>query len=793
MKRIVASLLWAGCAAAVAVAQPIPKVTAISQEYAQRGSSVKITLTGENIGEGKVLVSGDPGIKVMVQAAASPVVGVESSLGGVSAVAQSDPKKLVATVEIEAGAAVGARELRVASAGGVSNPMTLNVSHLQEVKGDGKATSFEAAQTVTLPVGITAKLQAQAEANFYKFALKKGERIMVDALGQRIGSQIDTSVAIFDAKKNELARNEDAIGNDSVLEFKAPEDGEYVVQIRDYRMQGGKDFSYRLQISSGPFVTGTFPLGGKRGETTAVQLRGYNLEGAMKMVLKLDAGAALGQQSLRTVSPMGLSNPFSFLVSDLPQVMESEPNSSVTHANLITLPAAINGRIQSAKDYDAFRFHVEKDQRFVFDVIAQKFGSPLDALLTLTDANGNVLQRNDDANSADARIDQTFAAAGDYILFIEDLLERGGEDYVYRINCSQPEPEFEVRVVNDVVRVSRGGRVPVRCEVTRLNNFAEPVRIVAKSLGSGLHAEPLLILPSDPGAGLMFISAGPDAELTSSVMKLEATAVVGGKNVTVPVKAFAGDRAVKEGFVTVLESTPFLVHAGQLLAVVEQDQTVNLEALVERQNGFAGEVKVTLEGFSAGRDPITKSFDFQPITVKGNEDEGTLKVKAKLDSEIGARMVALRGEATVDGQTVVQYSAPFPVQTTQIPFVLSTSLKRVTLTALPARSQSSAGEAFFTVKADRRAGFDGEITVQVEGAPEGVTVTAEKMAAGARESNVKLVASEKAAVGKEVQLTVTGVGNFREKTYRFKPAAIGLLVNAPEAAEVKTAAVGEQK
>jgi hypothetical protein len=792
MKRIIGSLALL-LAAASTGAQPIPKINSISQEYAQRGASVQITLTGENIGDGKILVSGEPGLKVSIQPPSTPNIAVESNLGGVSAVAQSDPKKLVATIEIEATAPVGARELRVVSAGGVSNPMTVNVSHLPEVKGDSKATSFETAQWVTLPVGITASLDAPAESDFYRFALKKGDRVVVDALGQRIGSQIDTSIAIFDAKKNEVTRNEDAIGNDSVLEFKAPEDGEYILQARDYRMQGGKDFKYRLQISSGPFVTGTFPLGGKRGETTAVELRGYNLEGASKMVLKLDVGAALGQQALRTVSPMGLSNPFPFLVSDLPQVMESEPNTSVTHANLITLPAAINGRIQNAKDYDAFRFHAEKDQRFIFDVIAQKFGSPLDALLTLTDANGNVLQRNDDANSADARIDQTFAASGDYILFIEDLMERGGPNFVYRINCSQPAPEFEVRFVNDAVRLARGGRVPVRCEVTRLNNFAEPVRIVAKNLGSGLHAEPLLILPSDPGAGLLFISAAPDAQLGTSPLALEATAVVGGKNVTVPVKAFATDRAVKDGFVTVLESSPFLVHSGQLLATAEQDQTVDLQALVERQNGFAGEVKVTLEGFSAGRDPIAKSFDFQPIIVKGTEDEGTLKVKTKLDSEIGARMVVFRGEATMDGQATVQYSAPFPVRTTQIPFVLSTSLKRVTLTAIAAGSQSSAGEAFFTVKADRRAGFDGEITMQVEGAPEGVTVTAEKMAAGARESNVKLVASEKAVVGKEVQLTLTGVGNFHEKTYRFKPATIALQVNAPEPVDVKTAAVGEQK
>jgi hypothetical protein len=68
-------------------------------------------------------------------------------------------------------------------------------------------------------------------------------------------------------------------------------------------------------------------------------------------------------------------------------------------------------------------------------------------------------------------------------------------------------------------------------------------------------------------------------------------------------------------------------------------------------------------------------------------------------------------------------------------------------------------------------------------------VTADKIPAGAGEAPVKLVASDKAAVGKEVDLTLTGVGTFRDKAYRFKPQAIKLIVNAPEPVEIKTAEV----
>jgi hypothetical protein len=212
--------------------------------------------------------------------------------------------------------------------------------------------------------------------------------------------------------------------------------------------------------------------------------------------------------------------------------------------------------------------------------------------------------------------------------------------------------------------------------------------------------------------------------------------------------------------------------------------------LIERRDGFSGEIKVSLEGFSAGREPATKSFDFQPVTIKANESSGVISAKAKLDSEVGARMVVLRGDATINGQAVTQYSAPFPVATSEIPFMLTTTLKRVVVTAVPAGSQSAANEAVFQVKANRRAGFNGEIELKLEGIPEGISATVDKIPASGGEATVKLLASEKVvATTNEISLTLTGTGAFKDKTYRFKPPTIGLQVNAPEAVEVKTAEV----
>lgn len=787
MTRILCILLAASvCGAA---AQPVPKLKSISREYIQRGSNVEVTIVGENLADAKFLISGEPGIQVKLPPPVQSAVAIESSGGGVAVVNKTDPGKIVATLEIDGAAALGSREIRIASSSGVSNPLPLNVTHLPEFMGDANATSLEKAQELALPFAVTAKIGGAAESDFYRFKATKGQRVVLEVVAQRIGSGLDSSLAVLDKDARELARNEDAVANDSVLEFVAPADGEFVAQVRDYRLQGG-DLPYRLIAGSLPYVSAAFPFAGRRGETIDVALRGYNLTGAEKLTLRLDEKARVGQQQLRTSSAGGLSNPFAFVVSDFAEVIETEPNTSLTHANAVSLPAGLSGRIQAAKDYDAFKFRAEKDQRWIFEAAAQKFGSPLDALLTLTDERGNVLQKNDDSNSPDPRIDHTFAAAGDYILVIEDLLEHGGPEFTYRIIATQPKPNFEVKLINDTPRLSRGGRVPVRCELTRQNNFNGPVRINAVGLPSGLHAEPLILTANDPAAGLLFISAAADAPLGTTDLKLEATSVIDGKSLTHPVATFAADRGVKAAYLTVLEEAPFLIYSGNLLATVEQDQSMNLEALIERRTGFAGEIKVSLEGFSAGREPATKSFDFQPVTIKANESRGAISAKAKLDSEIGARMVVLRGDATVNGQAVTQYSAPFPVATSEIPFMLTTTLKRVVVTAVPAGSQSAANEAVFQVKANRRAGFNGEIELKLEGVPEGISATVEKIPASAGEATVKLLASEKVvATTNEISLTLTGVGAFKDKTYRFKPPTIALQVNAPEAVEVKTAEV----
>src|SRR5205814_6099135 len=139
----------------------------------------------------------------------------------------------------------------------------------------------------------------------------------------------------------------------------------------------------------------------------------------------------------------------------------------------------INGKIGTPKDVDRFKFKPAADQKLVCDVIASRYGSPLDALLILEDSKGAVIQQNDDSAGADARIEFDAKKDTEYVLALRDLTDGGGERFVYRLAIRPPstsEANFSVRFAPEAARIRRDGIARIRCEVTR-SGFDAPVRL----------------------------------------------------------------------------------------------------------------------------------------------------------------------------------------------------------------------------------------------------------------------------------------------------------------------------
>ena len=766
-------------------AQPIPKLNSLSPEWIQRGTTADVVLTGENLGNVTGFIfSGDAGLSatnVPPAESAPSAVTIESASGAITRAEMPravNQKRLVARVMAASNAALNARELRVVTPNGVSNPLLLNVGHLPEI-------SEKDAASLPLPAAISGAISAAAQVDEFTFKASKGQELIFEVDASRRGSPLDASLLLLNSKGKEVARNEDYNGLDSLLSFTVPEDGEYVLQLRDFRYMGGGNFNYRLYAGVLPYVETIFPFGGQRGKPVEIALNGKNLEGTSKMTLNVAPGAPLGRQDIRANTPKGLSNLLPFDVSEHPDFVEVEANET----NAITVPVVVNGKIGEAKDIDRFKFKSDKDQKLVCDVIAHRFGSMLDTLLVLTDAKGAVLQQNDDSAAADARIEFDAKKDAEYVLAIRDLTHRGGEKFAYRLAIRPPSASdsgFTARFLPDAPRVNRGGHTPIRCEVTRVGGFDGPVRFTLEDLPSGVSAEPL-VMTTAPSSGLMTISALKEAPLGSFPIKLVASGTVGGKLVRRNAEPLSGDKATRQGFLTVLDTAPFTIEPITLSGDLEQNETVRIEVMAQRKEGFTGDIKLTAEGFSAGRDPITKSFTVTEGVMTATQTMGRVKLQARLDSEVGTRTIVVKGTAG----DVTQYSRPIPVSISQVPFIVSSTLTRLSVTALPTNAQSAASEAATAVKIERRPGFTNEVQLALEGLPTGFITTLDKIPANGSETTLKLLATEKAPPGTN-SLTILAAGLHNDRNYKHRSAPITLTVNALEAIDTNTVAAASK-
>jgi len=758
-------------------AQSAPRLDSASATWIQRGTTQEITLKGDALeGVTTVLIQGT-GASARPVAPQAPTVALEGSAGGLSSVPANSQQALAVQWVSSSGASLGPRELRVAGPHGVSNPLTLQLSDLAELSDPRTNSTRASAAWLSLPTAVSGVISTNTESDFFRFKLPAGKTVIFDLQANRSGSPLDANLILRDANGRELARSEDTHGLDPFIEYTPTTEAELILEVHDLRYQGGADYRYRLVAGTLPYLESIYPFGGRRGTSVTLQWMGRNLDGLETLPIQIAPNAPLGRQEVRARTQLGYSNPVAFEVSDLDETTDTEPNNSPDQAQPIALPRVIQGRIGAEKDVDVFRFKAPADQRWVVDVQARSFGSRLDALLTLSDTNGTVLQRNDDASGLDARIEFDAKKDVEYRLALRDLTHRGGDRFGYRMSLRPVDrtPEFGVRIGGGRFRVTQGGSVALRCEVDRRHGFDGLVRIEPEGLPTGVWAPPLVLGPGT-SVGWWVISANTDAALGYAPLKASAIGDHQGKAVMHSVD-FS-----EIAWLTVLPAAAFDLSVAPASLLAEQNQAATLEIRVQRREGFDGEVRILAEDLPGVSIPA--------VTVPTGQTRARLTLQVAQNAEIGIRPVMIRAEATVKGRSVVTHApAPVPLTVQPIPMFLTAMLPgspffrtdpvRLSAVALPEGSASEANQTQFVVKVERR-GVTGEIELRLEDLPKGVEATVSPIRTNKNEATIQLKVSAKAETGKEHQFRVAASATHQDRVWRQKTQPIHLTLTAPE-------------
>ncbi|HPW75789.1 MAG TPA: hypothetical protein PLJ32_07405 [Kiritimatiellia bacterium] len=392
--------------------------------------------------------------------------------------------------------------------------------------GRGALTDVDDREVRIMPPCTVNGQIASGSVDRYRFDGRSGQRLVVTVqaralvpyLADAVPGWFQPVLVLCDAQGREKAYNDDyRFHPDPVLYCELSANGEYVLAIHDAIFRGREDFVYRMTIGELPFVTSVFPLGGQAGVDAVIEVKGFHLA---ETRLTPDLRTRLpGLHTLTVAGSGGLrSNPFVFEISTLPDGMEHEPNNTLKRAQPVTLPIVMNGTIGMPGDLDVFTFRGRAGQEVVAEVRARRLGSPLDAWLKIMDDQGRTLAWNDDqedpgsgldTHHADAYVRVTLPADGAYAVQLRDTQHQGGEAFGYRLRLSEPQPDFDLRVVPSRVVVRRGGETPVTAHALRKDGFAGPITFRIREPAAGFEVRGATLTGTQTVARLMIRARQP--------------------------------------------------------------------------------------------------------------------------------------------------------------------------------------------------------------------------------------------------------------------------------------------
>jgi hypothetical protein len=680
----------------------VPQLGGMAPYGAQRGGEVEVQFNGDRLGDAQQILFYEPGISV-----------THLEPAGANAVKTK--------LAIAADCRLGLHQVRVRTASGISNLRTFSVGALPEIKEIEPNNDFAQPQKINLDTTVNGVVENE-DVDYFAVEAKKGERISAEIEGLRLGNFFfDPYLAILDTKRFELARSDDAplLRQDCMCSIIAPEDGTYLVQVRETSFAGNGSCLYRLHVGRYPRPTAVLPFGGKPGEAVDVQWLGDVL-GPRAEKLTLPAGLSptvdMFARDERGIAPS--AHPFR--LTDLNNVLEVEPNDALAQATACEAPIAMNGVIAKPGDVDCYKFAAKKGQVFDVRVLARAFGSPLDSVLNVFRIGGAGVGGNDDSGGPDSFLRVTIPEDDTYVVHVSDHLGQGGVDYVYRVEVAPVKPALtfglseRVQFVDIVAPVPRGNRMAFLVNASRAD-FGGDLQLEFRDLPPGMSVETLPMLANRSDVPVL-LTAAADAPLSGALvdvvgrhadpnqkieghLRLRTTLVRGQNNIEV------WNQYSERMATAVTQEAPFKIEIVEPKVPLVRDGSMNLKIVATRKEGFNAPIAVQMLYNPPG---VGSSGS---IVIPEGKTEALIPLTANSGAEVLKWKIVVLGDATVgDGPiTVASQMATLEVCEPFLAFIFQSA----------ATEQGKATDV--VIKVEKRKDFEGPAKIELLGLPNEVT------------------------------------------------------------------------
>jgi hypothetical protein len=570
---------------------------------------------------------------------------------------------------------------------------------------------------VNLPATIVGTISSPGDKDTYKFEGRAGQEVVFQVIASAVGSQLLAVLSLSDSAGHELDRVGDFFRRpDPVLTYKLPADGSYTISISDQRLGGSASHFYRLNAGDLPYVTHVFPLSIRGGQASEVEISGADLGGVRRTTVQAPPPDAQWQTFPLTVkaSKGEALNKVRLAVTDVPEIVETEPNNDPAHAQRISVPATVNGHItggaKGTPDQDYFKFSAKRGQHFAIEVAAARLGSPLDSALDVLDSEGHDIPRARIRSLLEypLRLQAFPKGPGFYIperagFQTNNYLMVGHE--LVQIAGVPDQPDMVV-----VVKNYKGERLTMLNTSAEAHDVGTPAYKVeilkpdAKFPPNGLPVFDLTYHNDDGGPGY-----GPDS-------RLDFVAPSDGDYLV-----RVGDARGLQGddyayALNVREARPdFSLAADPPNPNVPLGGRVPVTVTANRISGYEGPIQVEVKN-------LPKGLTATPAVIAAGQDSTVVTIAAAQDQSLLQGLPAqlqVIGRARIEGRDVQHHAdAGQPLEVVSV-----TPAPDFQITAEPREVVLEAGKrTTVTLQVNRQGGFRGQVFCEVLNLPPGVRV-----------------------------------------------------------------------
>jgi hypothetical protein len=203
----------------------------------------------------------------------------------------------------------------------LSGPRTIKVNGLQFGASDYPAVreaeandAFERAQRLTAPIVVDGRVAKPGISHYFVLTANRNDKLVLEVQARRLGSPLDSVLTLFDARRNQVAENDDwndpleaglAHNADSRILFTFPVAGDYYLRLRDIQGKGGEEYSFRLTVAPPrpDFTLRISPDNPRMGQgdtaaITVTAVRHDDFAGEIKLAVEKLPGGYLASEAL---------------------------------------------------------------------------------------------------------------------------------------------------------------------------------------------------------------------------------------------------------------------------------------------------------------------------------------------------------------------------------------------------------------------------------------------------------------------------------------------------------------